>query len=121
MIISNKFKKVIKKVFYDKEITRYTVIDTIDDEGWARKSGSTVTNGSFFANAHFNNFDKIQALHGITEQIDLVLTTDSEEANDQVIGYLGLQYYIFRVIPNDSHYLLVARKWSSKSSTLLSV
>lgn len=121
MIITDKFKKAIKNTFYDKEITRYTVVNTVDDEGWARKSGSTVTNGSFFGNVHFNNFDKVQKQYGITEEIDIVITTDANIPNEEIIGYLGQQYKVFRAIPNDSHYLLIARKWLSRSKTLLSV
>lgn len=117
----DEFKATIKQYFYDKTITRYSTVDTVDAEGWARKAGTTVTNGTFLANVHFNNFDKIQKEFGITEGIDIVFSTDSNEPLLEIVGYLGRQYEIFRVIPNDSHYLLIGRKWLSRSSTSISV
>lgn len=120
MIIPASFREAIKNTFYDKTVTRFTTTNTVDSDGWARKSATTIVAGTFLGNVHFDNFDKIQEEYGITDQINIVITTDTEIATEEIIGYDGKQYKVFRVIPNDSHYLLIAQDWLSKSSTSIS-
>lgn len=119
-ISTTSFKKVIKNVFYDKEIIKYSTPTSKEADGWTKKSGSTVTDGTFMANVHFDMKDKVQELYGIKDEIDIVISTDENVAGETVIGYNGIQYKVFRAIPNDTHYLLVAKKWSSRSSTSIS-
>jgi hypothetical protein len=120
MIIPDSFKKAIKDTFFDKTITRYSTTIVLDENRTARKSGTTVVSGSFLGNAHFDNFEQVQETYGIKDKIDMTITSDVEIPRDEIIGYYGKQYKVFEVIPNDSHYLLVCKKWSSKSSTSIS-
>lgn len=120
MQIPDSFRTAISSVMYVKTITKYTTTDSVDAEGWARIDGTTATNGTFLGNVHFDNFEKVQEDHGITEKIDITITTDEEIELETIVGYEGKQYKIFEVIANDSHYLLVGRKWLSKSSISIS-
>jgi len=120
MNIPQSFKDAIADTFYDKTITRYSTQDTKDAHGHQAKAGTTVTNGSFMGNVHFDNFEKIQKQYGITEEIEIAITTADVIPQNEIIGYDGKQYMVFKVIKTDSHYLLVAKKWLSKSSTSIS-
>lgn len=120
MQIPESFKTKIKAVFYDKTITRYSTVAEADSRGWTKKAGTTVTNGTFLGNLQFDNFEKIQELYGISESIDIAITTDAVVELEEILGYEGKQYKVFRKIEHDSHYLLLARKWLSKSSISIS-
>lgn len=120
MKIPDSFKKAQLKVFQDKTITRYNVGTTTNAIGEVKKD-SVATIGTYKGNVHFDNFEQVQEEHGIRENIDMTVTTQQTGlAIGEIHGYGGKMYEIFKVIPNDSHYLLVARKWLSKSSTLIS-
>lgn len=120
MLIPSSFANAIKNTFYDKTVTKYSTDVVVDSEGKAAKAGTTVVSGTFLANVHFNNLEKVQERYGIKEKIDAMFTTDASIPLLQIVGYLGRQFEIFEVIPNDSHYLLMGRKWSSRSSTSIS-
>jgi hypothetical protein len=64
--------------------------------------------------------EKLREDYGIKENIDIAITTDQNVAVDSILGYLGTQYKLVQAIPFDSHYLLIGKKWLSKSSTLIS-
>ncbi len=115
MIIPTSFTTAIGDKFYDKEIDVYTVTDTVSADGQARRSGSSVISATFFGNVNFSRLDKVQEAYGITEKIDMTITTNYNLANNSIIGYRGRQYNVIRAIPFDSHYLLIAKEWSSKS------
>jgi hypothetical protein len=120
MEIPTSFKNHIKSTFYDKELTLYTVQDTIDDQGWQRISGSTVVDKTFKGNVRFDKLDKLQEAHGLKERIHMAVTTEENIPSNSIIGYLGRQTKVIRAIPYDSHYLLLAQEWSSQSSTSIS-
>lgn len=121
MKIPDTFKTTVASRFYDKEISVYEIEETVDAEGWASKSGSSIVSATFFGNTRFSNLEKVQMQYGIKEQIDIAITTNYNLANDSIIGYLDRQYKIFKVLPFDSHYLLIGREWSSKSTTSISL
>ena len=121
MNISNSFKSAIANTFYDKEITKYSTIIVKESDGWTKKAGTTITDGTFMGNVRFDMKDKIQEDYAIRDEIDVAITTSENVPLETIIGYVGFQYKIFRVIPSDSHYLLLARKWSSRSSISISV
>jgi hypothetical protein len=120
MNIPNHFKSAIKTQFYDKEVSLYSVDTSVEEDGFQRKGEPSVLTGSFLGNVNFNNLEQIRETYGIDEEIDLSITTDTEVDLDQVIGYLGRFYTVIKAIPYDSHYLLIAKKCSLKSSTSIS-
>lgn len=120
MEIPQKFTEAIRTNFYDKTVTKYNVIDTVDSYGFQRKSGTTQTDGTFLANVWFDNFEQLQKDIGIEIVIDIAMTTNEEISEGQIVGYGGYQYKIMKSLKRDSHYLLVGQKWLSKSSTSIS-
>lgn len=119
MKIPESFKRVQLRVFQDKTLTRYAQSTQTNSIGEVKKT-TGATNGTFKANIKFDNFEQIQQEHGIRDQIDITMTTQTEIPEGEVVSYDGRFYEVFKVIKNDSHYLLVARKWLSKFSTLVS-
>ena len=120
MKLPTNFKSVISSTFYDKIITLYTSEVQKDEYGWTGAS-ATATADTFMGNVRFNNLAQVQEDYGIEEAIDIAVTTDEDVANSSIIGYDGKTYKIVKVIPSDSHNLIVANLWESKSSTLTSV
>lgn len=116
MILPTNFKPTIKALFYDKTISIYSSSVTKDSVGWTKKKSSTVT-GTFKGNVNFNKLEKMQEEYGITEAIDIAITTDQNIALETILGYGGKQFKVIRAIPFDSHYLIFAQKWLSRSST----
>jgi len=94
--------------------------DVVESDGWARKSGTSIVVKTFKGNVNFSKLDKIREDYGIVEDIDMIITTNEVVANDSIIGYQDRQYKVIRSIPFDTHNLLIAQKWSSKSSTSIS-
>ena len=119
MQLPTNFKATIKKTFYDKEITLYSKETVKEADGWTRQGNLTST-GTFLGNANFSNFKQIQEDYGITEQIDLVITTDVTVEKDQILGYAGKTYKVIDAKAFDSHILLICQVWSSKLSTSIS-
>jgi len=116
--ITDDFKNKIAEAFYDKTITVHSQSSTVDDEGFVSvDSQSTSTEVS--CNVRFNDLAKIQVDYGIKDKIDIAITTDPDaeiELND-VIEYESTTFKVVQAIPFDSHKLIIAKKWSSKSST----
>lgn len=120
MRIPNSFKTKIADTFYDKSIKILNYTEVVDDEGWADASASTVSE-TFLGNVRFDNLAQIQQDYGLDEEIDIVITTDEDVSLGSILEYGGVEYRVTNSIPYDSHNLIMARKWSSKSSTLTSV
>lgn len=120
MIIPATFKTSIANAFYDKEVILYNKSTTKSNSGWT-KFKDLEQSGTFFGNVNFNKLDAVQEAQGIEEQIDMTITTNYPAELNQIIGYEGIMYIIIRAIKFDSHYLLIAKKWLSKSSTSISV
>lgn len=115
MKIPDSFKSNIKATFYDKTLAAYEVTETTDDEGWSRMTASE--GEDFDGNVRFDNLAKLQVDYGLEDAIDISVTTDQNITAGTVIGYDGKTYLIVKAFPFDSHYLLVGKLWSSKSST----
>lgn len=120
MKIPQSFKDKIKQTFYDKEILLISSSLVKEADGHAKLKESTTT-GSFFGNVNFSNLKNVQENYGIQEEIDLTVTTDTAVAREQVIQYDNRLFKIIEAKKFDSHYLLIAKLWSSKSSDSLSV
>lgn len=93
----------------------YTSTLVTDIHGGRRKSATVIESGSFLANVNFSKLDKIKENYGIQEDIEMTITTNTNVPTGQIIGYLDKKLEILRSIPFDSHYLLIAKKWLSKS------
>lgn len=118
MQIPDDFKSVIADTFYDKTITLYTVEEVVDEEGWARMSETE--SDSFVGSVSFSELAKVQEEYGLREAIDMVVSTHEDVSVGSVLGYGDHLYKVVSAIPFDSHYLILAKKWSSKSSTSIS-
>lgn len=111
------FKKNISDFFFDKEITELSVNEATDNEGTVRRE---VTEGeSFYGNVRFDNFEDIRKDFGITEEIDIVITT-AYNLEDKAVKYDDILYIVIKNIPRDTHNLLVCKKWLLTQSDLIS-
>lgn len=119
MKIPKGFKETISAVFYDKEITVYSMEVVKDDYGYTRVEVEP-TEVSFLGNIKFDNLQKMQEDYGIKEVIDIAITTDYDVQNNTIIEYSGQKYKIVKVIPSDTHKLVVANRWEQKSTGLIS-
>lgn len=118
MQIPDDFKNAIADAFYDKTITLYTVAEVIDEEGWARMEETE--SDSFVGSVSFDELAKVQEEYGLREAIDIVVSTHEDIEVGSVLGYGDHLYMVVSAIPFDSHNLILAKKWSSKSSTSIS-
>jgi tryptophanase len=115
MNIPANFQATISAIFYDKTVNLYTVSSVTDDVGWSRRNDATVAS-TFKANVSFSSLDKVQEAYGVTDVIDVVLTTAQNVAVNSVIGYGGHKYKVIRAVPSDTHYTLLGQRWLSRSS-----
>lgn len=119
MELPSNFTKVIADTFYDKVITVYSEETVKDSFGWTKQSASP-TSTTFNGNVRYTNLRQLQEDYGIKEDIDVAITTSYSIENGKIIGIGDTTYKIVSVIPSDSHNLVVAKKWFSKSTTLTS-
>lgn len=119
MRIPDSFKNKVKAVFYDKTIYLIDVAKVKDSEGFVKR-GTGVITGSFLGNAQFDNLEKIAEDYGLEDKIDMTITTDENIDVDQTLKYQGVFYKVVKAMPRDSHYFLLAQKWSLRSTTSIS-
>jgi hypothetical protein len=119
LVVPAQFKNTIAATFYDKEFTLFDDEAVVDAYGKVRK-GTLSETGSFFGNPRFSKLDAVRQSYGITENIDVVITTNDDIPLNQLFSYAGRYYKVIRSIPFDTHNLLIAQLWLSKSSTLIS-
>lgn len=119
MKLTTDFKDNIKTRFYDKEVDLISSQIVTENDGWTSKD-DLVKTGSFFGNVRFNNLAKIQEDNGIKDMIDVAITTDTLVQREQIIRYKSILYKVISSIEFDSHYLVIAQKWSSRLSTSIS-
>lgn len=119
MRIPNSFKTKIAETFYDKNIKILSKTNSVDEEGWSGDISSTEVS-NFYGNVRFNNLAELREDYGIKEDIDIVITTDSTVELGDILEYGGVEYRVVNAIPYDSHNLIFAKKWLSKSSILTS-
>lgn len=119
MKISDTFKTQIDTAFYDKDIYYLVDEDTIDAEGNARRDAS-VSMDSFKGNVTFEVSDKVREAYGIREDVQMMISTHEDVENGDLLMYNSQTYEVYRVLPNDSHNIILCKEWSSKSSDLTS-
>lgn len=105
--------------YHDKEITIYEKQTIQESDGWTAETASP-TDETFMACVWFDNFAQLKEDHGISEEIDIVLSTFADIAMGQIIAYNEKTYRIHTVIPYNSYNLLAGEEWSSKSSESMS-
>ena len=105
MKIPDKFKKVIAKTFYDKNIQFFTLTKGIDSEGGRLKPTLEIST-TRACNVHLKTNRNTLEEHGIESDSDVVLTTDEEVQKELVFVYLGTHYRVKEVIKRDSHFLV---------------
>ncbi len=119
MILPSGFQDTIGDVFYDKLIKILNVTDGVDNEGWADVI-TTTEEGSFYGNLRFTNMKDIQEDYGIAQEFDVAITTDEDVELDSILEYDSVTYRVTDSLPFDSHNLILAEKWLSKSTTSIS-
>lgn len=111
MTIPSSFKTKIADTFYDKTISLYSTSNTVDGEGWSRKSSTLST--TFSGNVRMDNLAKLKEDNGLKEEVDLAITcaTSVSVAIGNILGYGSIKYEVVGVYVFDSHKLIVCRKW----------
>ena len=107
MLIPAQFKAIISSTFYDKTFTVATRTSAIDAEG-----GVVITAGTprtLKGNVQYSLNERLREIYGITEQVDLAITTDLTVAKNDKLTYEGKDYVVTSFIRSDSHNLVVAR------------
>ena len=107
MLITPQFKAIISKTFYDKTFTVATRTSTIDAEG-----GVVITSGktsTLKGNVQYSLDERLREIYGVTEQVDLAITTDETVNKNDQLTYEGKDYVVTSFIKNDSHNLITAR------------
>lgn len=112
MFIPKKMKSKIADTFYDKKVSVLSKQLITDEEGGVTTNALEETD-SFMGNVNFSNCKKIQEEYGLDYQIDITITTGTEEniKIDELIKYDEIIYTVTDVIPNDSHKFILASKW----------
>lgn len=108
MLVPNSFKQAIADTFYDKTFTIATVTTGKDAEG-----GATATVGtpvSHKGNVQFSLSQKMAEIYGISEDIDIAITTNIKPNINDRLAYDGVQYDVRSVKPRDSHVLIIGSK-----------
>ncbi len=111
MKIPSSFKKSIKNTFYDKEVEIYGEPTAKDDGQGFITQEATATGETFKGNVQFDNFEELKTDYGLTEKVDIAISTDYELSAGSIIGYGGILYKVSRILERDSHNLLTATKW----------
>lgn len=107
MLIPAQFQAIISSTFYDKTFTVATRTSTIDAEG-----GTVITSGTprtLKGNVQYSLNERLREIYGITEQVDLAITTDQTVDKNDQLTYEGKDYVVTSFIKKDSHNLIVAR------------
>ena len=107
MLITPQFKAIISKTFYDKTFTVATRTSTIDAEG-----GVVITSGTprtLKGNVQYSLNERLREIYGISEQVDLAITTDQTVAKNDKLTYESKDYVVTSFVKSDSHNLIVAR------------
>ena len=118
MTLPNDFINTIADAFYDKTITLFTHTRETDAEGFVVRD-ITESETTVMANV-IDNQSKLQEEYGIAERFDLAFTCKPDEVleTDGIVGYNSKTYKIQDIKKSDSHKLVIAKLWSSKSSIL---
>ena len=107
MLITPQFKAIISKTFYDKTFTVATRTSTTDAEG-----GVVITSGTprtLKGNVQYSLNERLREIYGISEQVDLAITTDQTVDKNDQLTYEGKDYVVTSFVKSDSHNLIVAR------------
>jgi hypothetical protein len=118
LLIDNSFKEAIAKAFYDKEISVYE-IETVQDYDGSTRREISESEDSILGNVRFNELTRVQESYGISEKIDVVISTQESVANGVVLGYGGKLFEVIKVLPFDSHNLVIGKQCRSEYSTLI--
>lgn len=107
MLIPAQFKAIISSTFYDKTFTVAIRTSTTDAEG-----GVVITTGTsriLKGNVQYSLNERLREIYGITEQVDLAITTDQTVDKNDKLTYGGKDYVVTSFRKADSHNLIVAR------------
>ena len=107
MLIPTQFPAIISKTFYDKTFTVATRTQTTDAEG-----GVVITSGTprtLKGNAQYSLNERLREIYGISEQVDLAITTDQTVDKNDKLTYESKDYVVTSFVKSDRHNLIVAR------------
>jgi hypothetical protein len=115
----DEFKNVIALYFYDKELTVCEVSTIQHEDGQVQKE-FVETENTLIGNVRFNDLARVQEDYGIKENIDVAITTNDTIENGTILKYETRFFEIIKVIPFDTHNLLIGKQWLLESQTLIS-
>jgi hypothetical protein len=104
---------MVAAVFYDKEVEVYSYENDVDEEGWARQEAEP-TGNTFKANVWFDKLEELRQDYGISDEVDIAISTHEELLLGSIVGYKGRIYKVVKAMPFDSYYLLLGKEWSSQ-------
>ena len=107
MLITPQFKAIISKTFYDKTFTVAARTQTVDSEGGVVQSIGTPR--TLKGNVQYSLNERLREIYGISEQVDLAITTDQTVDKNDQLTYESKDYVVTSFIKKDSHNLIVAR------------
>ena len=107
MLIPTQFPAIISKTFYDKTFTVATRTQTVDSEGGVAQSIGTPR--TLKGNVQYSLNERLREIYGISEQVDLAITTDQTVDKNDQLTYESKDYVVTSFIKKDSHNLIVAR------------
>lgn len=112
MTIPESFTNNIAGQFYDKTILLYDDDEVTEADGKTHQS--VTTSSSFVGNVQFSRLGKFMEDYGLTEKIDISITSLEDVTPGRIIGYDGKYYRVEQVIDNDSHNLILGSQWMLK-------
>lgn len=107
MLITPQFKAIISKTFYDKTFTVATREETIDAEGGVVIAAGTPR--TLKGNVQYSLNERLREIYGISEQVDLAITTDQTVDKNDKLTYESKDYVVTSFVKSDSHNLITAR------------
>lgn len=112
MFVPDSFKTTIANYFYDKTIYILTDTSITDSEGDVTRTISS-SSSSFSGNVNFRNLQAIQEEMGISEKVDIYITTSLNTTinNNDFISYNNVKYKVTSVVPYDSHLGITGTIW----------
>lgn len=119
MKIPRIFTDKVSSLFYDKDVLVYSVESVVESDGWTKldlvSSGYTIK-----GNVNFSNLEQVQKEYGLSEVVDVTITTAKEESIglNNIISINDITYIVVKAISFDSHKLIIAKQWDSKSMGL---
>ena len=113
MKLPNNFKSTIADVFFDKTFSLYNLVTTTETDGGTYQTPSEVIK-TFKGNVRPINKETLLRDYGLDIDGEVAISTHTNieelKQNENDMQMVD-EYHIVKVLPYDSHYLLVGKTW----------